>query len=170
MVIDESLELYVGDEGRIYAELDPEEAGNITYNSSNMSVVTVDSNGKVKAVGEGEAVITVRFAGNYEYRSSKATVTVKVSKYDTEIELHSEDSLDLEVGDEDSIVAVLYLGNDEVAEATNKYIGQYTNNWNYYKGDGAYNLGLGITFFTLSSNALISSSLNISLNDNIGFS
>ena len=41
----------------------------------------------------------------------------------------------------------MYIGNDEVAEATNKYIGQYTNNWNYYKGDGAYNLGLGITFF-----------------------
>ena len=76
---DDSLEMFVGDVSPIDAELDPEEAGNLTYNSSNTNVATVDSYGKVRAVGEGEAVITVRFAGNYEYRSSKATVTVKVS-------------------------------------------------------------------------------------------
>ncbi len=39
----------------------------------------------------------------------------------------------------------IYLGNDEVAEATPSYIGLYSNDNTLYKGEGLYNLGMGIT-------------------------
>ena len=39
----------------------------------------------------------------------------------------------------------MYVGNNEVAESTPSYIGLYSNNNSLYKGDGLYNLGIGIT-------------------------
>ncbi len=106
-VDEDSLELFVGDSDIIVVEFEPLEAGSVTFISSNVSVVTVDSKGKVKAVGEGEANINVSFVGNYKYTSSEAMVAVKVSMIETSIDLNSEDSLELFVGDEDTIDAEL---------------------------------------------------------------
>ena len=103
----EDLDLNVGDAEIIVAELDPFEAGNITFVSSDESVVTVSGKGKVKAVGDGDAVITVSFSGNQKYKPCEEKVTVKVSLIETSINLNSEDSLDLNVGDADIIVAEL---------------------------------------------------------------
>ena len=106
-VDEDSLELFVGDDGSIVAELDPEDAGDVTFTSSDESVVTVDEDGSVVAVGEGEATITVSFAGDERYNAAEnVTVTVTVSKIDTNIDV-DEDSLKLFVGDEDSIIAEL---------------------------------------------------------------
>ena len=103
----DDLDMFVGDADIIVAVLDPIEAGDITFTSSDESVVTVSAKGKVKAVGDGDAVITVSFAGNQKYKPCEEKVTVKVSLIETSIDLNSEDSLELNVGDEDSIVAEL---------------------------------------------------------------
>ena len=74
------LELTVGDEDTINATLSPSQAGNVTFTSSDDSIVTVDADGKVTAVGEGNATITVSFAGNEEYAAAEnVTVTVSVT-------------------------------------------------------------------------------------------
>ena len=51
----------VGSEDTLVAVIEPEEATNknVTWSSSDESVVTVDENGNIKVVGVGEAVITV---------------------------------------------------------------------------------------------------------------
>ena len=104
--VDDELELFVGDEDNIAAELTPGDAGNLTFTSSDESVVTVDTNGNLVAVGEGEAVITVSFAGDNKYAASEAVITVTVSKIDTIISVR-DDSLDMFVGDENIIIAGL---------------------------------------------------------------
>ena len=55
------LDMYVGDNDAIVAELDPDDAGELTYTSSNTDVVTVDSEGNVVAVGEkiGQVLLLV---------------------------------------------------------------------------------------------------------------
>ena len=101
----DSLDMFVGDENIIIANLDPEEAGNLTFTSSDESVVTVDDEGNVKAVSEGETIITVSFAGDDKYATSEAIVYVTVSMIDTRIDIRSDDSFDMFVGDEDNITA-----------------------------------------------------------------
>ena len=77
-----SLELEIGDNSSIVATLTPADAGNVTFTSSNSSVVTVDAKGNVKAVGAGEANITVSFAGDDKYAAAEnKTVEVTVAEY-----------------------------------------------------------------------------------------
>ena len=104
--------LYVYCNEKIGDELDPDEVGNITFTSSNSSIITVDDEGNVVAVGEGKTVIIVGYLGNDIYAAEDVVVEVTVSKYDTEITLE-EDSFDLHVDDTDAIEAKLYVsGND----------------------------------------------------------
>lgn len=50
----------------------------LTFTSSNKKVARVDKNGKIRFVGVGRAVITIRAAENKNYQavSKKCTVTV----------------------------------------------------------------------------------------------
>ena len=73
-----SLDLVVGNESAIAATLTPADAGNVTFTSSDDSVVTVDDKGNVVAVGEGTATVTVSFAGDDKYAAAE-NVTVSVS-------------------------------------------------------------------------------------------
>lgn len=54
------LTLYYGSEYRLHAKASE---GTVVYSSSDPSVVTVDDEGNLKAVGRGNAVITARVAG-----------------------------------------------------------------------------------------------------------
>ena len=74
-----SIELSIGESTNIGAVLSPAEAGNLSYSSNNAFVATVDETGKVTAVGEGTATITVSFAGNENYAAVSETVTVTVT-------------------------------------------------------------------------------------------
>jgi hypothetical protein len=51
--------------------------GNVTYTSSNTKVAIV-ADGTIKAIGGGEAIITVYAAGNDEYKADSAKVSVTV--------------------------------------------------------------------------------------------
>ena len=62
------------------ATLNPSEAGNLTYASSNDTVAVVE-NGIIKCLNEGAAIITVSFAGNDEYAPAVSkNITVYVEK------------------------------------------------------------------------------------------
>ena len=72
-------DLEPGDTDNIKVTVTPEDAFDktIIYESSNDEVVTVDETGKITAVGEGEAIITVT---SKEKPSAKTEITVTVTK------------------------------------------------------------------------------------------
>ena len=80
------------------ANLTPSEAGNLTYNSSNSSVVMAEY-GIIIPVGPGNATITVSFAGNDKYAAAEnKTITVTVSLNDVSVSVNNS-TLDLKTGD-----------------------------------------------------------------------
>ena len=72
------LEMLVGDNATLTATVLPSDATNkaVTFSSSNTSVATVDLKGKVTAIGEGSAMITVITTDG----NKKATCAVTVTK------------------------------------------------------------------------------------------
>ena len=69
----------VGDTVQLNAEVYPSntENKNVTWKSGNTKILTVDSNGKIKAVGEGITQITATTVNN---KSTSITITVKNTK------------------------------------------------------------------------------------------
>jgi uncharacterized protein YjdB len=51
----------------------------VEWQSEDETVATVDQNGKVTLVGEGETVISVTFSGNDEYLPATASYTLNVN-------------------------------------------------------------------------------------------
>jgi len=93
-----TVDLKVNDEIDAGASLTPADAGNVTYTSSNSSVAIVE-NGKIKALAEGNATITVSFAGDNTYAAAKnKTIAVNVSLNDASLSVDNS-TLDLFVGD-----------------------------------------------------------------------
>ena len=77
-----TVDIKVFDEVPSGAALTPADAGNLTYKSSNETVVIV-KDGKIKALGKGTATVTVSFAGNENYTAAKnITITVNVDFVD----------------------------------------------------------------------------------------
>ena len=72
------LSLYTGREEKLTATVKPDNANDRTliWSSSNPEVATVDSNGNVKAIGRGEAVITAT-ANDGSGETATCTVTVR---------------------------------------------------------------------------------------------
>ena len=103
-VTNSTLELKVLDEVDSGASLTPADAGNLTYSSSNPSVVVVE-NGKIKAVSEGNATITVSFAGNLNYKPAEnRTITLTVTLKDASVNV-TKTYYELFIGENDTIVA-----------------------------------------------------------------
>ena len=80
----------------IVATLTPADAGNVTFASSDDSIVIVDELGNVIANGKGQAIITVSFAGNDKYAASNRTINVTVRLNDASVTVDN-DTLDLKV-------------------------------------------------------------------------
>ena len=84
------LELTFGDKSKLVYVLVPENAqGNISFVSSNPSVVNVSSSGEVTAVSVGTATVTIIFPGNENYEKSNKIVKVTVNKHNTQISAKS---------------------------------------------------------------------------------
>jgi uncharacterized protein YjdB len=81
----ENIYLEVFENSTIRASLNDPDDGVMTFKSSDESVALVDNSGKVSAVGEGVAIITVRYAGCDDYLASEANVTVRVSAVPTTV-------------------------------------------------------------------------------------
>ena len=74
-----SYEMNVGDEDIIVVVTTPEGL-NVNFHSFNSSVVSVDSDGKIVAVGEGNTIIYISFGDNIVYKYASTSVNVTVSK------------------------------------------------------------------------------------------
>ena len=75
--------LNIGDESTIEVEVIPNHYPlNVTYKSNSNDVITVDSNGNVRAIDYGQAVITVTAqaikVGDLEYKSSTIDIVISV--------------------------------------------------------------------------------------------
>ncbi len=85
---DKEISLKIDDKSQIKTALtstDPSFEGVLNYTISNESVATVDKDGLVTAVGKGTATITVRYQGDRKHENSQDTLTVQVSKIETQI-------------------------------------------------------------------------------------
>ena len=103
-VENKSVNLFVEDSLNTGAALNPQEAGNLTYTSSDENVAIV-KDGKIIALKEGEAIITVSFAGNNKYVGAEnKTINVTVKLKNTSVSVNNE-TLELFVGDNFTIVA-----------------------------------------------------------------
>uniref|UniRef100_UPI0025F4E92C Ig-like domain-containing protein n=1 Tax=uncultured Methanobrevibacter sp. TaxID=253161 RepID=UPI0025F4E92C len=78
LIQNDTLDMIVGDIVDPVVSLMPSDAGNMSFIVSDVSVILVNGHGFVKAVGEGNATVTVRFGGNDKYLPSNATITVTV--------------------------------------------------------------------------------------------
>ena len=95
----ETLDLKVNDMVDVLANLTPADAGNLTYYSSNESVVRVSEDGLIVAFSVGSANITVSFAGNDKYAACEnKTISVNVSLRDASVSVENK-TLDLKVDD-----------------------------------------------------------------------
>ena len=82
---EDNINLFVGDSSKVDYSLSPSGAtGDIKFVSSDPNVVTVDSSGAIRAVGVGTATITISLISD-NYYAPDATVTVVVSKKDTQL-------------------------------------------------------------------------------------
>ena len=99
------LDLFVGDETVIVANLTPAGAGNVTFTSSDYDVVDFDYEGNVIAQGKGQAIITVSFAGDNKYAAAEnKTIIINVS-LDNASATVDNNTLDLKVGETSAINA-----------------------------------------------------------------
>ena len=105
-----TMEMNPDDIASVGAKLNPEEAGILTYTSSNSSIVKVGL-GQIIAVSEGEAIITVSFNGNVRYAAAEnRTIKVTVKKIPTEITVVNS-TIDLKVLESTPIGATLTPGD-----------------------------------------------------------
>ena len=94
----ETLDLKVNDMDTISVNLTPAGAGNLTYVSSNESVVQV-VDGLYLACGKGTAIISVSFTGNENYTAAEnRTIKVTVTLRDASVSVKNA-TLDLKVGE-----------------------------------------------------------------------
>ena len=99
VLANETIDLKVGNISESMANLTPADAGNLTFNSSNESVVKVTVGGLIVAVGEGNATVTVSFAGNDVYAAAEnKTISVSVTLNDASVIVEN-DTLNLNIGD-----------------------------------------------------------------------
>ena len=110
-----TLELYTGDTATLTATVEPDNADNkdVTWKSNNESVATVDTSGKVTAVGAGTATITATAAdGSEKYDTCTVTVTQPVTGVTLD-----KPSMTLTEGDSETLTATV-----EPSNATNKNV------------------------------------------------
>ena len=110
-----SLELTEGETATLTATVKPDNASDktVTWSSSKTSVATVDANGKVTAVAEGNATITAK-AGN-----KSATCSVTVTKNVVAVESITLDKSSLELNEGETATLVATVKPDK---ATNKTV------------------------------------------------
>ena len=120
-VTNATLDLKVDGEIETGATLIPADAGNLTYTINNPSIVKVED-GKIIALKEGNATITVSFTGNKKYLPAEnKTIIVTVSLNDVSISVNN-DTLDLFVDDVFTIVATTVPGGLNVTYVQDDFI------------------------------------------------
>ncbi|WP_171776166.1 Ig-like domain-containing protein [Methanobrevibacter ruminantium] len=124
--VNKSFELYMDESIDMGAVLDPANAGNLTYKSSNEKIVKVDNYGKITGLGQGKANITVSFSGNEKFLASNATALVTVYPLvDLKIAKSANVSGEVYIGDK--IKFVITVSNNGPSNATGVYVNEALN-------------------------------------------
>ena len=183
---DKDISLKVDDQSQIAATLtseDPSFTGTLHYESSDENVATVDSDGKITAVGEGSAIIAVKYDGNYRYSNSSDSLMVTVSKVESLITINTENPLEINVFDESQIDAILnhegnllYVSSNPYVVTVNQTTGKITANAGgkanitiSYAGDNKYTkaeVNLTVIVNKLQSNIIADDSISVDVNSN----
>ena len=107
ILANETLDLKVGDEVPVLVNLTPAGAGNLTFTSSDEDLVFVEDNVTIVANSQGQAIITVSFAGNENYTAAEnKTITVNVALNDASVSVEN-DTLNLKVDETSAINATI---------------------------------------------------------------
>ena len=107
ILANETLDLKVGDEVPVLANLTPAGAGSLTFTSSNEDLVFVEDNVTIVANSQGQAIITVSFAGNENYTAAEnKTITVNVELNDASVSVKNA-TLNLKVDETCAINATI---------------------------------------------------------------
>lgn len=121
----DEITLDLGSKDKINVTVTPDDASDksVTYESSDETVVKVDENGNIEAVGEGTAIITVVSKENPEkYDTVKVTVEkpfipveeIEVTAQKNELEIGEETQLEVTVDPDDATdKSVAYESDDE---------------------------------------------------------
>lgn len=106
--------LEIGEKATLSATITPEDAKNktITWESSNQSIITVNSNGEIEAIAPGTAEI---IAKSNNGKTSSKTITVKPKPIPVEQIILSKTDITITQGEEVEIIATILPEN-----ATNK--------------------------------------------------
>ena len=117
--VNETLNLFMGDTGRIQYEIGPYDIFVLNFTSNDTNVIRfIDNYGNFETVGEGVANVTINLTGHGKYLSSSASIIVTVSFVETNITVDSH--FDMFVGQNKYINAKLtpnagdltYVSND----------------------------------------------------------
>lgn len=94
LVDNSNIYMQVGDTFKINASIEPEDANEkgILYESNNINIVTVDENGNLEAIKDGDAIITVK---SKENEKIKKDVNVIVVRKMDDSEIHFDVSLNI---------------------------------------------------------------------------
>ncbi|MDE6084269.1 MAG: Ig-like domain-containing protein, partial [Muribaculaceae bacterium] len=148
-----NLYLSVGDQQQVTAYVSPEEAADksLAWSSDNTDVATVDENGNITAIADGQATITVSaLDGSGAVASCYVTVYTPTPDYVyvSSITL-SESNLSMEIGGSYVVTASVNPG-----DANNKELNWYSDNTNIVTVDNYGNIfavGEGTATITVSS-------------------
>ena len=160
-----NLNLQVGDTSQLNVIFDPINATNkeLVWTSSNTKVATIDSTGRVVAIGEGTATITVTSSKN---KNITNTITVTVKKVVNNIPVTTltlnKTSLNLETGGTDKLIATVN------SDATNKNVTWESSNPKLVTVDAngrvlAYGAGTAVITVTSASNPSIQSTCTVTV-------
>ncbi len=150
IIPEEKIELEIGGKDKIEVTVTPDNATNkeVEYKSSNESIVKVDENGNIEAVGEGTATITVTSKAD-PTKKDTITITVKKPVVDVEDVIVPEESIELEIGGKDKIEVTVTPD-----DATNKEVEYKSSNEKVVKVDEDGNIeavGEGTATITVTS-------------------
>ena len=102
VVVNSTVDMNVGDEVDPGISISPSGAGELDYVSSDVSVVRVDGDGTLIAVGAGSATVTVRFLGDEKYSAAESkNITVAVTLNDASVVAKD---MNMAIGDNVSII------------------------------------------------------------------
>ena len=102
VVVNSTVGMNVGDEVDPGVSIVPSGAGELDYVSSDVSVVRVDGDGTLIAVGAGSATVTVRFLGDEKYSAAESkNITVAVTLNDASVVAKD---MNMAIGDNVSII------------------------------------------------------------------
>ena len=108
--VGKTFSLLVNQEENLNATLKPN-GGKLIYTSNDTSIVTVDTNGNIRAIGEGTAAITIRYAGTDKYAEAHENVVVSVYSTSIPTAIEVAENIELYAGNVTNLNATLNPSN-----------------------------------------------------------